>query len=85
MTYLAAVLFLPWFLILGTLFWLFSREPRTAPRRAFDSDRAFREASHAERPSPAKEPVGAVAIVQLDEVAGLREAGGAQALARLLA
>lgn len=37
MTYLAALLFLPWFLILGTLFWLFPREPRHAARRAFDS------------------------------------------------
>jgi hypothetical protein len=36
MTYLAAVLFLPWFLILGTLFWLYPREPRSAARRAFD-------------------------------------------------
>jgi hypothetical protein len=34
MTYLAAVLFLPWFLIRGTLFWLFPREPRTAPPTA---------------------------------------------------
>lgn len=36
MTYLAAALFLPWFLVLGTLFWLYPREPRTAARRAFD-------------------------------------------------
>jgi hypothetical protein len=36
MTYLAAILFLPWFLVLGTLFWLIPRAPRTAARRAFD-------------------------------------------------
>ncbi|WP_407352738.1 hypothetical protein [Luteimonas sp. R10] len=34
---LALILFLPWFLILGVLFWLFPREPRTAARRAFDA------------------------------------------------
>ncbi|MEZ0470855.1 hypothetical protein [Luteimonas salinilitoris] len=33
---LALILFLPWFLILGVLFWLLPREPRTAGRRAFD-------------------------------------------------
>ncbi len=34
---LALILFAPWFLILGTLFWLYPRGPRTAGRRAFDS------------------------------------------------
>lgn len=33
---LALILFLPWFLVLGVLFWLFPREPRNAARRAFD-------------------------------------------------
>lgn len=33
---LALILFLPWFLILGTLFWLYPRHPRNAARRAFD-------------------------------------------------
>lgn len=33
---LALILFLPWFLILGVLFWLFPREPRNGARRAFD-------------------------------------------------
>jgi hypothetical protein len=33
---LALILFLPWFLILGTLFWLFPRQPRGAARRGFD-------------------------------------------------
>ncbi|MEL1262816.1 hypothetical protein [Pseudoxanthomonas putridarboris] len=36
MPYLAGVLFLPWFLLLGTLFWLFPRQPRGSRRRAFD-------------------------------------------------
>ncbi|NZA25383.1 hypothetical protein H0E84_03225 [Luteimonas sp. SJ-92] len=34
---LALVLFLPWFLILGTLFWLYPRQPRGGARRAFDA------------------------------------------------
>lgn len=34
---LALILFLPWFLILGTLFWLFPRQPRNAARRVFDT------------------------------------------------
>jgi hypothetical protein len=33
---LALVLFLPWFLILGALFWIYPRTPRGARRRAFD-------------------------------------------------
>ena len=36
MPYLAIILFLPWFLLLGTLFWLFQRKPRTAARKGFD-------------------------------------------------
>ncbi|MGH8026706.1 MAG: hypothetical protein ACREO0_08260 [Pseudoxanthomonas sp.] len=34
---LALILFLPWFLLLGALFWLFPRQPRTAARRRFDT------------------------------------------------
>lgn len=34
---LALILFLPWFAILGVLFWLFPRSPRTQTRRWFDS------------------------------------------------
>ena len=30
MPYLAVILFLPWFLLLGSLYWLFPRQPRTA-------------------------------------------------------
>lgn len=33
---LALILFLPWFLILGALYWLYPRQPRDAARRAFD-------------------------------------------------
>ena len=36
MPYLALILFLPWFLLIGTLFWLFPRQPRDAARRRFD-------------------------------------------------
>lgn len=36
MNWLPAALFLPWFAILGTLFWLFPRQPRTPARRAYD-------------------------------------------------
>lgn len=36
MPYLALVLFLPWFLLLGSLFWLFPRQPRNARRKGFD-------------------------------------------------
>lgn len=34
---LGLLLFLPWFLILATLFWLFPRQPRNARRRLFDA------------------------------------------------
>lgn len=33
---LTLILFLPWFAILGALFWFYPREPRTAARRGFD-------------------------------------------------
>jgi hypothetical protein len=33
---LALILFLPWFAILGALFWLYPRQPRNATRRVFD-------------------------------------------------
>lgn len=33
---LALILFLPWFLILGALYWIYPRQPRTAGRRLFD-------------------------------------------------
>lgn len=33
---LALVLFLPWFAILGTLYWLFPRTPHGPARRGFD-------------------------------------------------
>jgi len=36
MPYLALILFLPWFLLLGSLFWLFPRQPRNARRKGFD-------------------------------------------------
>ena len=36
MPYLAILLFLPWFLLLGALFWLFPRQPRNPRRKAFD-------------------------------------------------
>jgi len=36
MPYLALILFLPWFLLLGSLFWLFPRQPRSARRKVFD-------------------------------------------------
>ena len=36
MPYLAVILFLPWFLLLGSLYWLFPRQPRTARRKGFD-------------------------------------------------
>jgi hypothetical protein len=34
---LGLLLFLPWFLILAVLFWLFPRQPRHARRRLFDA------------------------------------------------
>jgi glucan phosphoethanolaminetransferase (alkaline phosphatase superfamily) len=33
---LALILFLPWFLILAVLFWVYPRQPRGARRRLFD-------------------------------------------------
>ncbi len=33
---LAMILFLPWFLILGGLFWVYPRTPRTTARNLFD-------------------------------------------------
>ena len=33
---LALILFLPWFAILGALFWMFPRQPRTTHRKLFD-------------------------------------------------
>lgn len=34
---LSLILFLPWFLILGTLFWCYPRKPRDTARRIFDA------------------------------------------------
>lgn len=34
---LALILFVPWFSILGWLFWAYPRQPRSAARTAFDS------------------------------------------------
>lgn len=34
---LALLLFLPWFLVLGVLFWLYPRQPRNTARRWFDA------------------------------------------------
>jgi hypothetical protein len=34
---LALILFLPWFLILGALYWIYPRAPRTPLRRWFDA------------------------------------------------
>jgi hypothetical protein len=34
---LTLILFLPWFAILGTLFWCYPRKPRNAARRLFDT------------------------------------------------
>lgn len=36
MPQLALILFAPWFLILGALYWFYPRQPRGAGRRAFD-------------------------------------------------
>ena len=33
---LALILFLPWYLILGALYWIYPRKPRNRRRRAFD-------------------------------------------------
>jgi amino acid transporter len=34
---LSLILFLPWFLILGTLFWCYPRQPRHTRRHVFDT------------------------------------------------
>ena len=34
---LALILFAPWFLILGVLYWVYPRQPRDAARRLFDA------------------------------------------------
>ncbi|MGO4222776.1 hypothetical protein AB4Y64_13105 [Lysobacter sp. TAF61] len=34
---LALILFLPWFAILGVLYWLFPRQPRHAARKLYDT------------------------------------------------
>jgi hypothetical protein len=34
---LALILFLPWFAILGVLFWCYPRQPRDTARRVFDA------------------------------------------------
>lgn len=34
---LALILFLPWFVILAALYWMFPRQPRTAARRIYDT------------------------------------------------
>ena len=34
---LALILFLPWFLILGSLFWIYPRAPKSTGRRLFDA------------------------------------------------
>ncbi len=36
MPYLAVILLAPWLAILGMLFWMFPRTPRTSARRVFD-------------------------------------------------
>lgn len=36
MPYLSVIVFLPWFLLLGAVFWLFPRQPRTRWRSRFD-------------------------------------------------
>lgn len=36
MPYLALVLFVPWFCLLGALFWFFPRQPRTGLRKTID-------------------------------------------------
>jgi len=37
MAWLSLLLFLPWFVLLGALYWLFPRQPRNAARRGFDA------------------------------------------------
>lgn len=36
MAWLSLLLFLPWFVLLGSLFWLFPRHPRNTARHLFD-------------------------------------------------
>lgn len=37
MAWLSLLLFLPWFALLGGLYWLYPRQPRSSRRRAFDA------------------------------------------------
>ncbi|MCW4456391.1 hypothetical protein OK348_16545 [Flavobacterium sp. MXW15] len=37
MAWLSLLLFLPWFALLGSLYWWFPRQPRHRARRAFDA------------------------------------------------
>ena len=37
MAWLSLLLFLPWFMLLGGLFWCYPRQPRCPRRRAFDA------------------------------------------------
>ncbi|MBO9718297.1 MAG: hypothetical protein J7507_16240 [Pseudoxanthomonas sp.] len=37
MAWLSLLLFLPWFALLGALYWFYPRTPRPAARRAFDA------------------------------------------------
>jgi len=37
MPYLALILFAPWFLILGALYWIYPRQPRNSARTMFDA------------------------------------------------
>lgn len=37
MPYLAVILFLPWFALLGSLYWLYPRQPRGLRRQSFDA------------------------------------------------
>ena len=37
MAWLSLLLFLPWFAVLGGLYWLFPRSPRPGARRAYDA------------------------------------------------
>jgi hypothetical protein len=37
MPYLAVILFLPWFALLGSLYWFYPRQPRGLRRQSFDA------------------------------------------------
>lgn len=37
MAWLSLLLFLPWFVLLGSLFWWYPRQPRTSRRRVYDA------------------------------------------------